>query len=164
MKQSSTIFLKVVIVLIGIVALAIMIRFPLTEGRAANLDLFSIYTDPLILYGYAASIPFFIALYKAFKLLGYIGQNKAFSLNSVRTLSSIKYCAIALSILIVMAGIYIRIFHNKDDDPAGFLAICIVTTFVSLVVATAAAVFEKILQNGMDIKSENEELYEQSKK
>ena len=164
MKKSSILFLQVVIVLIGIVALAIMIRFPLTEGRAANLDLFRIYSDPFILYGYAASIPFFIALYKAFKLLGYIGQNKAFSLNSVRTLSSIKYCAIALSILIVMAGIYIRIFHNKDDDPAGFLAICIVTTFVSLVVATAAAVFEKILQNGMDIKSENEELYEQSKK
>jgi len=164
MKRSSTIFLQGVIVLIGIVALAIMIRFPLTEGRAENLDLFNIYSDPFILYGYAASIPFFIALYKAFKLLGYIGQNKAFSLDSVKTLSSIKYCAIVLSIFIVMAGLYIRIFHNKDDDPAGFLAMCIVTTFVSLVVATAAAVFEKILQNGMDIKSENEQLYEQSKK
>ena len=150
--------------LIGIVALAIMIRIPSTEGRAANLDLFSIYSDPFILYGYAASIPFFIALYKAFRLLGYIGQNKAFSLNSVRTLSSIKYCAIVLSIFIVMAGLYIRIFHNKDDDPAGFLAMCIVTTLVSLVVATAAAVFEKILQNGMDIKSENEQLYAQSRK
>lgn len=164
MKQSSTIFLQGVIVLIGIVALAIMIRFPSTEGRAENLDLFSIYSDPFILCGYAASIPFFIALYKAFKLLGYIGQNKAFSLNSVRTLSSIKYCAIVLSIFIVMAALYIRIFHNKDDDPTGFLAICIVTTFASLVVATAVAVFEKILQNGMDIKSENEQLYEQSKK
>jgi hypothetical protein len=164
MKQRSTIFLQAVIVLIGIVALAIMIRFPLTEGRAANLDMFSIYSDPFILYGYAASIPFFIALYKAFKLLGYIGQSKAFSLSSVRTLSSIKYCAIVLSIFIVMAGLYIRIFHNKDDDPAGFLAMCIVTTFVSLVFATAAAVFEKILQNGMDIKSENDQLYEQSKK
>ena len=150
--------------LIGIVALAIMIRFPSTEGRAENLDMFSIYSDPFILYGYAASIPFFIAVYKAFKLLGYIGQNKSFSLNSVRALRSIKYCAIVLSIFIVMAGLYVMIFHNKDDDPAGFLAICIVTTFVSLVVATAAAVFDKILQNGMDIKSENEQLYEQSKK
>ncbi len=164
MKQSSTIFLQGVIVLIGIVALAIMIRFPSTEGRAENLDLFSMYSDPFILYGYAASIPFFIALYKAFKLLRYIGQNKAFSLNSVRTLSSIKYCAIVLSIFIVMAGLYIGILHNKDDDPAGFLAMCIVTTFVSLVVATAVAVFEKILQNGMEIKSENKQPYEQSKK
>ena len=151
MKRSSTIFLQGVIVLIGIVALAIMIRFPLTEGRAANLDLFSIYSDPFILYGYAASIPFFIALYKAFKLLGYIGQNKAFSLNSVKTLSSIKYCAIVLSILIMMAGLYIRIFHNKDDDPAGFLAMCIVTTLVSIVVAIAAAMFEKKIKERVTI-------------
>jgi len=164
MKPRSTVFLQAVIVLIGIVTLAIMIRFPLTEGRAENLDLFSIYLDPFILYGYAASIAFFVALYKAFKLLGYIGQNKVFSLNSVKTLRSIKQCAIVLSILIVAAGIYIRIFHAKDDDPAGFLAICIVTTFVSIIVATAVAVFEKILQNGMDIKSENEQLCEQLKK
>ena len=62
MKKSSTIFLQGVVVLIGIVALAILIRFPSTEGRAKNLDLFRIYSDPFILYGYAASIPFFIAL------------------------------------------------------------------------------------------------------
>jgi len=164
MKQSSIIFLQGVIALIGMVALGIMIRFPSTEGRAENLNLFSIYSDPFTLYVYAASIPFFIALYKAFKLLGYIGQNKAFSLNSVKTLISLKHCAIILSILIVMAGLYIRIFHDKDDDPAGFLAMCIVTTFVTIVVATAVSVFEKILQNGMDLKSKNEQLYEQSKK
>ncbi|MEO7990149.1 MAG: DUF2975 domain-containing protein [Chryseolinea sp.] len=156
MKRISTLFLQAVIVLIGIVALAIMIRFPMTEGRAKDLDLFSIYADPFILYGYAASITFFVALYKAFKLLGYIGQNKVFSPNSVGALKSIKYCAIALSILIVTAGLYIRIFHNKEDDPAGFLAICIVTTFASIVVATAAAIFEKILQNAIDMKSEND--------
>jgi hypothetical protein len=156
MKRISIIFLQAVIVLIGIVALAILIRFPLIEGRAANLDLFSIYFDPFILYGYATSIAFFVALYKAFKLLGYIGQNKVFSSNAVKTLKSIKYCAIVLSVLIVAAALYIRTSHNKEDDPAGFLAICIVTTFVSVVVATAAAIFEKILQNAIDMKSEND--------
>jgi|GEM_PF-64490 len=156
MKAISIVFLQAVIVLIGIVALAILIWLPLTEGRATNLDLFSIYFDPFILYGYAASIIFFVALYKAFKLLGYIGQNKVFSSHSVGALKSIKYCAIIIGVLIVMAGIYVRIFHSKDDDPAGFIAICIVTTFVSIVVATAAAIFEKILQNAIDIKSEND--------
>jgi hypothetical protein len=156
MKRISILFLQAVIVLIGIVALTILIRVPLTEGRAANLDLFSIYFDPFILYGYAASSAFFVALYKAFKLLGYIGQNKVFSSNSVRALNSIKYCAIVLSILIVTAGLYIKISHNKEDDPAGFIAICIVTTFASIVVATAAAIFEKILQNAIDMKSEND--------
>ncbi|MDO1444878.1 DUF2975 domain-containing protein [Rhodocytophaga aerolata] len=156
MKRISTTFLQAVIVLIGMVAIAILIRFPLTEGRATNLDLFSIYADPFILYGYAASIAFFVALYKAFKLLGYIGQNKVFSSDSVGTLKSIKYCAIVLSVLIVAAGLYIRISHSKEEDPAGFIAICILATFVSIVVATAAAIFEKILQNAMDLKSEND--------
>ncbi|MBX2921396.1 MAG: DUF2975 domain-containing protein [Chitinophagaceae bacterium] len=156
MKKISIVFLQAVILLIGIVALAILIWFPLTEGRAANLDLFSIYADPFILYGYAASIAFFVALYKAFKLLGYIGQNRVFSSDSVKALRGIKYCAIALGILILAAGLYIRIFHSKEDDPAGFLAICIVTIFVSIVVATAAAIFEKILQNAIDMKSEND--------
>ncbi|TAN16547.1 MAG: DUF2975 domain-containing protein [Chitinophagaceae bacterium] len=154
MKRISIIFLQAVIVLIGMAARTVLIWFPLTEGRATNLDLFSIYFDPFILYGYATSIAFFVALHQAFKLLGYIGQNKVFSSNSVKALKSIKYCAIALSILIVAAGLYIRMFHNKKDDPAGFLAICIVTTFVSIVVATAAAIFEKILQNAVDMKSE----------
>lgn len=76
----------------------------------------------------------------------------------MRALSSIKYCLILLSILIVLAGIYIRVFHNKEDDPAGFLAICILSVFVSLVAATAVSVFEKILQNGMNIRLENEPL------
>ncbi|HEY5745489.1 MAG TPA: DUF2975 domain-containing protein [Chryseolinea sp.] len=156
MKRTSTLFLQAVIVLIGMVVLAILIRFPLIEGRAANLDLLSIYADPFILYGYAASIAFFVALYKAFKLLGYIGQNKVFSSNSVGALKSIKYCAIVLGVLIVMAGLYVKISHHKDDDPAGFLAICIATTLATIVVATAAAIFEKILQNAIDMKSEND--------
>jgi hypothetical protein len=155
MRRISIIFLQAVIVLICIVALSIMIRFPLTEGRAQNLDLFSIYFDPFILYGYASSIAFFVALYKAFKLLGYIRQDKLFSLNSVKTLRSIKYCTIILSILIAMAGLYIKIFH-KEDDPAGFLALCITITFISIAVATTVAVLEKILQNAVDLKTEND--------
>lgn len=164
MKKNATIFLQVVLVLICIVALAIIIRFPLTEGRATNLDLFSIYADPFLVYGYLCSIAFFVALYQAFKLLGYIRQNKVFSPNSVRTAKSIKYCALTLGSLIVMAGLYIRVFSDKNEDSAGFIAICIVITFISIVVAITAAVFEKILQNGVDIKLENERLVEQSKK
>ena len=156
MKKISILFLKTVIVLIGIVALAMLIWFPLTEGRATNLDLFSIYFDPFILYGYVVSIAFFVALYKAFRLLGYIGQNKIFTTTSVNTLKSIKHCAIAISILIVVAGLIIKISHNKEDDPAGFIAICIITTFASIVIATTAAIFQKLLQNAIDMKSEND--------
>lgn len=156
MKQFSTVFLQAVLIFIGLVTLALLIYLPLTEGRATNLDLIDIYSDKFILYGYVTSIPFFVALYNAFKLLRYIGQNKVFSTISVKTLRNIKYCAIVLSSLVVLAGLIIRFAHDKEDDPAGFLAICIVTTFASVVVATAAAIFEKLLLNAVDMKSEND--------
>jgi hypothetical protein len=156
MKRISIVFLQTVLVLISIVVLSFLIIMPSKEGRATNLDVVSIYTDPFILYGYATSIAFFVALYKAFRLLGYIGQNKVFSTNAVKALNHIKYCAIILTTLIVIAGIFIKFAHDKKDDPAGFLAICIVTSFASIVVATAAAIFEKLLQNAVDMKSEND--------
>jgi hypothetical protein len=154
-KRGSTLFLKVVILLIAIVALAGMIRFPQTEGRAANLDLISIYADPFIIYAYIASIPFFVALYQAFRLLGYIEQNQVFSQAAVKALRHIKYCAIAIIGFIAVAVVFIR-FGGGDDDPAGFVAMGIFTTFVSIVIATATAVFQELLQNGVDIKSEND--------
>ena len=152
MKPRTT-FLQAVIVLIGIATLAIMIRMPLTEGRAVHLDLWSIYLDPFIIYVYVASIAFLVALFQAFTFLGYIKQGNAFSLNAVHAIRRIKHCAIILSILIVMAGIYIRIFHAQDDDPAGFLALCGIATFGAVVVATAVSVLEKILQDALDMKA-----------
>lgn len=156
MKSTSIFFLQGVIVLIGIVALALLIVFPTTEGRAVGLNLIQIYTDPFILYGYAASVAFFVALYKAFRLLGYIRRNNVFSLSSVKALKGIKYCAIILGVAIVLAGLYVRFSGPGNDDSAGFLVLCMITTFVAIVVATAAAVFEKILQSAVDMKSEND--------
>ena len=142
MKKIIIPFFQSIVLLIGVLALFLLILFPQTEGRAANLDLFHIYADPLILYGYAASIPFFVALYNGFKLLGFIGQNNFFSSNSLRALKTIKYCAILLSILILIAGIYVKLFHSKDDDPAGFMAMCIVTIFLSSAIAFTAGKYE----------------------
>ena len=156
MKKGQTLFLQGVLVCIGIGMLVTLIWFPLTEGRAVGLDLVSVYADPFIIFGYIASIPFFIALYQAVKLLGYIGQDNVFSLNSVRALRSIKYCALIVGAAIVGAGAYINLFHAQDDDPAGFLAMCIVTIFGSIVIATAAAVFERLLQSAVEIKAEND--------
>ena len=155
LKRGSTVFLKVVILLIAIGVLAGMIRFPQTEGRATNLDLISIYTDPLIIYAYIASIPFFIALYQASKLLGYVDTNSVFSQRAVKAVRNIKYCAIAISGLIVLGILYIMLFVH-GDDPAGPTALGIFTTFTSIVIATAAAIFERLLQNAVDIQSEND--------
>ena len=155
MKKGSTLFLKFVICLIALAALTWLIWFPQLEGRAVNLDLISIYADPLIIYAYIGSIPFFVGLYQAFKLLGYVDVNKVFSQSSVNAVKNIKNCAITFSGFIVLGILYIRLFAN-GDDPAGPTALGIVTTFAAIVIATAAALFERLLQNAVDIKSEND--------
>ncbi len=155
MKRSSTLFLQLVIVLIGIGALALMLWEPHVEGRNAHATLFEIYfNDPFLAYAYVASIPFFVALYQAFKVLGYAGQNKVFSQAAVKALRTIKYCAIALIGFVAVGEIFIM-FGNSDDRAGGvFMGVLI--TFGSIVMATAAAMFERILQDAVDIKSEND--------
>ena len=156
MKRSSTIFLQVVIVLIGIGALALLLWEPQIEGRNAHATLFEIYfKDPFLALVYIGSIPFFVALYQAFKVLGYAGQNKVFSQAAVKALRTIKYCAIAIIGFVVVEEIFIMLNHGSDD-PAGGVFMGILITFGSIVIATAAAMFERILQNAVDIKSEND--------
>ena len=155
MKRASTVFLQVVTVLIGIAALALLLWEPHIEGRNAHATLFEIYfKDPFLAYAYIGSIPFFVAVYQAFQVLGYAGHNRVFSQAAVKALRTIKYCAIA--IIVFVAGGEIFIMSSNSDDRAGGVFMGVVITFGSIVIATAAAMFERILQNAVDIKSEND--------
>ena len=100
------------------------------------------------------SIPFFVALYQAFKLLIYIDRNKAFSELSVRALKVIKSCAITISAFIVAGIIFVAIFI--EGDRAGVIVLGLICTFASSVIATFAAVLQKLLKDALDIKSEND--------
>ena len=155
MKRSSTLFLQIVIVLIGLGALALLLWEPHVEGRNAHATLFEIYfKDPLLAYAYVGSIAFFVALYQAFKVLGYIRQNKAFSQATVKALRNIKFGALAIIGFVAVGELFIVL--GNSDDRAGGVFIGILITFGSVVVVTAAAMFERILQNAVDIKSAND--------
>src|SRR5712671_2288757 len=113
MKRSSTMFLQAVIVLIGIGALAILLWEPHIEGRNAHATLFEIYfKDPFLAFAYVASIPFFVALYRAFKVLGYIGQNKPFSQATVKAMWTIKFCALATIGFVAVGELFIMLGNS----------------------------------------------------
>jgi len=156
MKKSSTIFLQIIIVLIGIGALALLLWEPQIEGVNAHATNFEIYfKDPFLALVYIGSIPFFAALYQAFKVLGFARQNKIFSPQAVRALRTIKYCALAIIGFVVVEEIFIMLNHGSDDAAGGvFMGVLI--TLGSIIVATAAAVFERLLQKAVDMKSEND--------
>jgi hypothetical protein len=153
MKRSPTLFLQLVIVLIGIGTLSLMLWEPHIEGRNAHATLFEIYfKDPFLAYAYIASIPFFVALYQAFKVLGYAGQNRAFSQEAVKALQTIKFCAIAIIGFVAVGEFFIML--GDSDDRAGGVFMGILIAFGSTVIAAAAAMFERILQDGVARKSE----------
>lgn len=157
MKRSSTIFLQAVVVMIGIGALALMLWFPNIEGRNAHSTLFQVYfNDPFLVYAYTASIAFFAALYQAFMLLGYIRRDEIFSQAAVKAVRTIKYCAMALVAFILGAEAFFFMVQRGKEDIAGGVMMGLIMIFVSAVVATAAAVFERTLQTAVDLKSEND--------
>ena len=156
LKRSSAAFLQIVIVLIGIATITFLLWEPHVEGRNAHAAFFEVYRhDFFLIYAYVASIPFFVALYQAFKVLGYAGRDEVFTPPAVRAMRTIKFCAIALIGFVVVAEVFILKHDDKEDPGAGvFLGLLI--TSGSAVIATAAAVFERILQNAVDLKSEND--------
>ncbi len=157
MKRSSTIFLQVVIVALGLGALALLLWEPHLEGVNANATtLYEVYfDDPFLALVYIGSIPFFVALYQAWKVLGYAGHNKVFSQASVSAFRTIKWCALTIIGFVVAEEIFIILNHG-NDDAAGGVFMGVLITFGSIVVATVAAMFERVLQNAVDIKSEND--------
>jgi hypothetical protein len=147
MKRASTIFLQVVVVLIGIGVLAALLWEPQVEGRNVHATQFEIYfKDPFLAYIYLAFVPFFVGLTRAFKILGYARRNEIFSQRSVRALRIIKYCALTTAIFILGAVTYLSIFIRGKDDVAGGVMMGGFIIFVSAIIATAAAVFERRLR------------------
>ena len=155
MKRGSTIFLKLAVFLIGSPVLALGIYgLPWLANNPANPDYAHI-LYPIVIGLYVSVIPFFVALYQAFKLLSYIDKNQAFSELSVKSLQIIKFCAMTISGLYVVILPFVFLVADLDDAP-GLVIVGMVPVFASLVIAVFAAVLQKLLQEAIDIKSEND--------
>lgn len=157
MKQGSTLFLKTVVILIGIPVLAMCIFLvPKIGNFAAELYPDIAHIKYLVFINlYATAIPYYFALYQTFKLLNYIDKNNAFSELSVKALKNIKYSALAISVLYVLGMPLFYLVAERDDAP-GIIIIGMIMIFASMVIAVFAAVLQRLLKDAIDIKSEND--------
>lgn len=153
MKRGSTVILRSVVLLMGLIVL-LMCIFVLP--RAINAEFKGDFDYGFIFVGmYAAAIPFFVGIYKTLKLLTYIDTSKIFTQKSVQALRSIKYCALVVGGLYAIGLPYIFYVADRDDAP-GVFAVGLIIVGVSLVVASAAAMFQGLLQNAVQLKNEND--------
>jgi hypothetical protein len=153
MRRGSILFLRTVLVLVGLGALGLLLWEPHTEGRNAHATTLEIYfKDPFLAYVYVSSIALFVALYHAYEVLGCVGRDEMLSAAGLRHLRMIKHCAMA--IIGFVAGAELIIIATNNSDPQGGFFIGVLIAFASTVVATAMSVLERTLQNAVDIKSE----------
>lgn len=155
MKRGSTLFLKIAVFFIGTPVLALCILgIPWLANHPAN-PIYAGLLYPILIILFVTLIPFFIALYYAFRLLIYIDRNNAFSNSSVLALKRIKYCAAIITVLYVVILPFVFLVAEKDDAP-GLIIMGLVPIFAAMVIAIFAAVLQKLLQEAIEIKSEND--------
>lgn len=155
MNKGSTVLLQGVVVLIGLGALAFLLIEPHFEGRNASATPFQIYFhDPFLAYVYVGSVPFFVALYQAFRMLGFARQNKVFSPVAVSVLRTIKYCAVAVLGFVLLGECFLLM--APSDDRAGGVFMGILFSSAAIIVASAAAMLERILQAAVELKTEHD--------
>jgi len=149
MKRIAASSLQVAVVLIGICSMALMLWEPHIEGRNAHATTFEIYfKDPFLAYVYVGSIPFFVALYRAFGLFGHARMNGVFSQVAVDALRAINRCAMAIIGFVAGAVVIILMVGDKDDRPAGFF-MALLFTVASSVVAIVAAMVARRLEDAL---------------
>lgn len=150
MIAGSTLFLKALVALIGLAVLALcgfLMYGLITQDLGGYL--------PIVAGMLIAAIPFFVGVYQVWKLLSYIDSNKIFSEASVGSLKTIKYCALIIAGMYAVGIPYIYIVANQDDAP-GVMLLGLIFTFAPLMIVLFAGLFQKLLQNAIDIKTENE--------
>lgn len=160
MNRGSTAFLRVAVIIIGIPILALCIFLLPQIAMVATDQARQGATLAYVVFGilfimYVTAIPFYYALYQALKLLKFIDEDEAFSQISVIALRKIKRCAIIISGLYILALPLIYVVAEWDDAP-GLILIGMVIVGASAVVAVFAAVLQKLLQEAIRIKSEND--------
>lgn len=154
--KREVLFLKLVVFLIGTIVLALCIFvLPLiakyTTESSSGMS-YALYGILIVMY--VSSLPFFVALYQAFRLLSFIDTDKAFSELSIKALKNIKYCAATISILYVIGMPFFYLVAELDDAP-GVILIGMFFVFVPMVIAVVASVLQKLFKNAIDIKNDN---------
>ena len=134
MKRYSTLLLRIAIFVAGAVVIALCcVAGWLAFTTDSEADL--LIPARVFLGGCCASaVPFFIALYQSFRLLGYIDTNRAFSDLSVNALKIITRASLAEFLICTLGGIPFFFAVAQLDDAPGMLIVGIGLAGVAFVI------------------------------
>lgn len=154
MKRFSIVFLKFVLIAVALilVLVAVVLAPDVWRGmieRSWLYGLFGICYLPAILL-------FIAALYQAYKLLGYIDSQKAFSQLAVQVLKWIKRQTALVTVLMYIGLLPLAYMIADDGDAPGLIIMAFFMSSAPLVIAIFAYVLQNLLQEAIRLKHEND--------
>lgn len=152
MNKGSTLFLKSILVLLGIAVAALCILV-LPEGIRQTSNWYGY--RPLLLGMYVPAVPFYLGLLHGFRLLQAIDNNCVFAESSIKSLGIINNCGVVIGGLYAIALPYIYYLAQMDDAP-GVMLIGLVFTFAPLGISLVSAIVQKQLRKTTLLKAEND--------
>lgn len=163
MHNHISLIAKIFVYLMGLAVVSVLVillpelaREEAVENPAATNSAL-----PYLIFAWLLAVPIFVALFQALKLISYVADDGSVSAKAVSALKIIKICAAIFGIAITL-GVIVVIILAKGSNPAEditfVIALGFVFTFTASIVATSAAVLQRLVQNAIDIKAENESM------
>ena len=106
----------------------------------------------LIISIYIISLPYFVALYKAFNLLVMVEKNQLFSLKAVSAFKLLKICAYSISLILLVDLPFLYLIADYDDAP-GLLLLGIVIFGISLFISLVISLLKFIVSSKVEIET-----------
>jgi len=157
-KKGSTLLLKTALIFMMLIVLILAV-FGLPNFYKGALSEFPYAPNSIlgiVIIMYATTIPYFWVLWQSWKLLVFIDHNKGFSQLSVKALRNIKRASFIGGLLFMGGFVPLLYPIAEGDDAPGLLVYGFLFACIPFVVAVFAAILEKLFQNAVDMKSEND--------
>ncbi|KIL51045.1 DUF2975 domain-containing protein [Jeotgalibacillus campisalis] len=155
MKKGTINFLKGTIFIIAIATLFLCLFWlpQQAESAAQSAPEFASLKYPVLFGLYATVVPFFLALYQAYKLLDLIADRRAFSESSAAALGRIKSSAFAIMLIYIAGMVMLGMMSALHP---GIALVGLVILFAALTIAIFTAVLQTLLKDALKLKSEHD--------
>lgn len=157
MKRGPTMFLKIVLMLLGALVLAICALW--IPKAFADVSGFDSSVQPfvriMLAAMFVAAFPFYYALFHALRVLKCIDTDTVFTQTAMSSMKAIKYAAAGIGILYLAILPVVFVVADSDDAP-GLILFGMMLSFAGFVVATLAAMFQGLLKSAIAFKFEQD--------
>ena len=151
LERSSTLFLKLILLIFSVAVLIIcgLLLYQIIKSDSLG------YYRPILIGVVISTIPLLYIFYQALNLLNNIDKNLSLTDSSVKSLRIIKVCSILISLMYLIGSPFIFNAAERDDAP-GVVLINLILIIGPFSVGVFTYILQKLLINAIAYKSENE--------